>query len=227
MRPFVKLLNLNQMCYRKAFDIQMKTMLKIQKSLETGVNVDNIENTLILVEHKPVYTIGIRTKLYNDNNIEVKLKGLGADFVRTNRGGLITFHGLGQLVAYPILYLGSFNSKKSIKWYVRQIELTIIDLCQSFGINASVIDGFPGVWVNSNERKIAAIGLHASKCVTMHGLAINCNVDLKWFDHIVPCGIPDKKVTSLSNELKRDVTIDEVVPRFLDSFTYHFNCDIR
>jgi len=226
MRPLVKLLNLNQMCYRKALEIQMKTVVKVQKSLESGESVDKIENTLILVEHKPVYTIGIRTKLYNDKDFELKLKSLGADFVRTNRGGLITFHGFGQLVAYPILYLGSFNSRKSIKWYVRQIELTVIDLCESFGMKTSVIDGLPGVWVD-NERKIAAIGLHASKYVTLHGLAINCNVDLKWFDHIVPCGIPDKKVTSLSNELKREVTISEVIPCFLDTFGKNFNCHIQ
>ena len=222
MRALVKILNLNQMCYRKTFDIQMKIVKNIKNSIEC--NCKETQNTLILVEHKPVYTIGIRTQTYEDSHFQNKLKGLGADFVRTNRGGLITFHGLGQLVVYPILYLPDFEANKSIRCYVRRLESTAIDLCKLFAVKASVIEGLPGVWVNE-ERKIAAIGVHCSNFVTSHGIAINCNVDLKWFEHIVACGLPHKTVTSLSNELKADITIADVLPHFLHCFQNNFNCD--
>ncbi|XP_054154481.1 putative lipoyltransferase 2, mitochondrial isoform X2 [Oppia nitens] len=203
----------------------MQVMAKIKELLNKGIN-SVTDNTLILVEHKPVYTIGIRSKPYEDPLLERRLRTLGADFVHTNRGGLITFHGLGQLVAYPILYLPSFDLNNSIKCYVRRLESTIIDLCKEFGVKSSTMDGLPGVWV-ANDRKIAAIGIHCSQYVTCHGIAINCNVDLKWFQEIIPCGITDKTVTSLSNELKRDVNINEVMPKLLKSFQTNFNCNFQ
>lgn len=228
MNRTIKVLNLNQMAYQTVLGIQMKIMSTIKASLASEAAEDqfvgrSVANTLIVCQHFPVYTIGIRTKQYEDSGLESRLRALGAQYVITNRGGLITFHGLGQLVVYPVLYLGDFDPNKSVKRYVRRLESTVIDLCDRFGITATTIDGLPGVWVD-RQRKVAAIGIHCSNYVTTHGLAINCNVDLKWFEHIVPCGIPDKKVTSLSQELNRNISIEEVLPHFLQCFATNFNC---
>ncbi|XP_066252610.1 octanoyl-[acyl-carrier-protein]:protein N-octanoyltransferase LIPT2, mitochondrial [Euwallacea similis] len=193
--------------------------LKLQEQLSSCHNFsDSSKNVLLCLEHFPVYTIGIRTKDYGFEE-EKKLKETGADFFKTNRGGLITFHGPGQLVVYPILNLKHFTP--SMRWYVCQIERTIIDLCSKFGLNAETsID--TGVWIGNN--KICAIGIHGSRFITTHGLAFNCNTDLAWFDNIVPCGLVGKGVTSLSKELNRDISVDEVLPKFIDSFCTSFNC---
>nr|CAD7437426.1 unnamed protein product [Timema bartmani] len=176
------------------------------------------EDILILVEHNPVYTVGIRAKEYS-TDYENNLKQTGAEFYRTNRGGLVTFHGPGQLVAYPILNLKHFNP--NVRWYVSQIEKTIIRTCGRLGLAAET-SPLTGVWVG--EKKICALGLQASRFITTHGLALNCDTDLTWFSHIVPCGIEGKGVTSLSNELKRNVTIEETLPLFLLSFSELFDC---
>ncbi|KAF6206725.1 hypothetical protein GE061_017961 [Apolygus lucorum] len=173
---------------------------------------------VLMLEHPPVYTIGIRTKGYEEDD-EKKLKSLGAEFHRTNRGGLITFHGPGQLVVYPIINLQMW--KPSIKWYIDNLEETIIDLCSEFGVPAHRYPPYPGIWVG--EKKVCAIGVHASRYVTTHGIAINCNTDLKWYDHIVPCGIEGKGVTSLSEQLGEDVGVSDVVPKFLKSFNDKFS----
>ncbi|XP_076756282.1 lipoyl(octanoyl) transferase 2 [Xylocopa sonorina] len=177
-------------------------------------------NTLILLEHNPVFTVGIRDKEYTVED-EERLKNLGAEFFRTNRGGLITFHGPGQLVAYPILDLKQFKS--SIKWYVCQIEEMIIRLCAEFGIKGEKSPN-TGVWVN--DKKICAIGVHGSRYITTHGLALNCNTDLSWFNHIVPCGIKGKGVTSISQELNTNVTIQDVLPLFKNAFQDQFRCSL-
>ncbi|GIX98244.1 hypothetical protein CDAR_115791 [Caerostris darwini] len=111
-----------------------------------------------------------------------------------------------------------------MKWYVRQLENTIIDTCDRFKVKANTTSDV-GVWVE--DRKIAAIGIHGSRYVTTHGIALNCNMDLGWFSHIVPCGIEGKEVTSLSKELQRDVTVEETVPQFLHSFQKHFACNFK
>lgn len=176
---------------------------------------------LLLVEHPPVFTIGIRTKGYTLDD-EEKLKKTGAEFVRTDRGGLITFHGPGQLVAYPILNLKLF--RPSMRWYIEMLEQTVIDLCaDKYSLTASR-SADTGVWIG--DRKICAIGVHGSRFVTSHGLALNCSTDLRWFEHIVPCGIIGKGVTSLTKELDRTVPITEVIPHFIESFSKHFNCHI-
>ncbi|KZC03999.1 Putative lipoyltransferase 2, mitochondrial, partial [Dufourea novaeangliae] len=181
---------------------------------------ENTCNTLILLEHNPVYTVGIRDKNYTLQD-EERLKNLGAEFFRTNRGGLITFHGPGQLVAYPILNLKEF--KPSVKWYVCQIEKMIIRLCAEYGIYAETSPD-TGVWVK--DRKICAIGIHGSRYITTHGLALNCNTNLNWFDHIVPCGIEGKGVTSLSEELNTNVTIADVLPLLKNAFQNQFQCSL-
>lgn len=175
-------------------------------------------HALLLCQHSPVYTTGIRHKP-NPGPLLDQLRLLGADVHRANRGGLITFHGPGQLVCYPVLNLGSF--KKSVRWYVGQLEKTVISLCSRFGVEAAT-SPHTGVWVGDN--KICAIGIHCGRYVTSHGLALNCNTDLSWFGHIVPCGIEGKGVTSLSRELRRDVSVEETVPHLLDAFGEQFSC---
>lgn len=194
--------------------------LKLQKAVASIIVQGDAKykNVIIVTEHNPVYTIGIRTKNYTINE-EEKLRQLGAEFFKTNRGGLITFHGPGQLVAYPIINLKYFEP--SLRWYVCHIEKTIINLCKKYGITARTTED-TGVWVEN--RKICAIGIHASRYITTHGLALNCNVDLSWFDHIVPCGLEGKEVTSLSKELTKNVTIDETIPELIASFQDVFEC---
>lgn len=177
-------------------------------------------NTLVCIEHDPVYTIGIRDKQYTEED-EIKLRNLGAEFYKTSRGGLITFHGHGQLVAYPIIDLKQF--KPSMKWYIYQLEKLIIRLCAEFGIKGER-SPHTGVWVN--DEKICAIGVHGSRFITTHGLALNCNTDLNWFNHIVPCGIEGKQVTSISKELNANVTIQEVLPLFQNAFKDEFECSL-
>ncbi|XP_033214774.1 putative lipoyltransferase 2, mitochondrial [Belonocnema kinseyi] len=199
------------------------TGLRLQKALADqhhDQTLNSPANTLVLLEHNPVYTVGIRNKGY-DQEDEKKLKNLGAEFYKTNRGGLITFHGPGQLVAYPIINLKDFQG--GIKWYVCQIEKMIIRLCAEFGIQGKTSPD-TGVWID--DKKICAIGIHGSRYITTHGLALNCNTDLRWFDHIDPCGIQDKGVTSISKELAMDVRIDDVLPLFKNAFQDQFECSL-
>lgn len=212
----VKILPVGRMNYRTALKLQKilaTNHLKMEKSEE-------VHNTLVLVEHDPVYTVGIRNKGYTYNE-ELHLRNLGADFYRTNRGGLITYHGPGQLVAYPVINLKQF--RPSMRWYVSEIENTVIEVCKEYNIVAST-SPHTGVWVNDN--KICAIGIHGSRFITTHGLALNCSTDLTWFSHIVPCGIEGKGVTSLSKELGKEIFIEDVIPMFLFCFSKHFNCTL-
>jgi lipoyl(octanoyl) transferase len=177
-------------------------------------------------------------KTLDDNNLE-------ADFVATNRGGLITFHGPGQLVAYPILHLGDFKRSipnKSVKAYVKQLENTIIDTLATVGLkDAHTVPEYPGVWLDNGDRKIAFIGISCKRYVTMHGISINCDCDLSWFDHIVSCGIENKAITSVRQEFvthnlsgdKSNNTqcpnhgIQHIADAFCLSFAQHFDCDLR
>lgn len=233
----VRVLNLGRKGYREALEIQQRCAQKLLNSV-TSVNHGNNNsrhqhpNTLIVVEHEPVYTIGIRSGDYSKQE-EERLKSLGADFVRSNRGGLITFHGHGQLVAYPILYLGDFDPNKSVKSYVHKLESTLIKTCTSIfsekettsSLQVSTIPEYPGVWIEE-DRKIAAIGIRELQSVTMHGIALNCNTVLKWYDHIVPCGIQGKGVTSISKELGYNFTICQTLPYFFEAFRETFKCDL-
>lgn len=217
MNRLVRVINVGRLDYDKCLKIQ-------QHYLAQNLNKPD-SNTLILVEHEPVYTIGLRKQAYSDDYLE-KLKKLGAQVTKTDRGGLITFHGPGQLVAYPILNLKNFEP--SLRWYVSRLEETIIDLCQvNFNLKAYRLcsTGYTGVWCN--DAKIAAIGIYAKKLVTYHGLSLNCNVDLKWFNNIVPCGITDKSVSSLSKILDKNFGVKEAEPLFLKSFRRVFDCDIE
>ena len=217
----LKILKLNKLGYSPTLDLQKKLFTKI-KNIAIGNETcekNHSKGYLLFVEHEPVYTIGIRDKIYKDSQFQDKLRATGAEFVATNRGGLITFHGPGQLVVYPILNLADFpETKKSIKKFVCILENTVIELCKEFGIKSSSrLDSFPGVWIE-NDRKIAAIGIHCSRYVTMHGISLNCNVDLKWYENIVPCGIENKTVTSLSQELQQNITPEDVIEPFIKHF---------
>lgn len=181
-------------------------------------------NYLLSVEHPHVYTLGksgdISNLLINEKQLEEK----GASFYKINRGGDITYHGPGQMVIYPILDLDNFFT--DIHKYLRLLEEAVILVLQDFGIKAGRSEGETGVWLDVGTpfaRKICAMGVRASRWVTMHGLALNVNADLGYFDNIVPCGIKEKAVTSLNVELgKTTVDIEEVKKRFLEHFKILF-----
>lgn len=212
----VHILRAGKLDYNRALALQHKIASQLEKTKE-----DQFKNVLILTEHNPVYTIGLRSKVYSEAEAE-RLRSLGAQFYKTNRGGLITFHGPGQLIVYPILHLKHFQP--SIRWYVCHIERTVIDVCRRLGLPAHTSPD-TGVWVD--DRKICAIGLHCSRYITTHGLALNCDTDLKWFEHILPCGIEGKGVTSLSRELQRTFTVAEATKGFLHSFKATFECELN
>ena len=185
------------------------------------------ENYLLIVEHKPIYTIGksgeISNLLLDDQ--ELKLKGI--DFREINRGGDITFHGLGQIVGYPILDLDNFFT--DIGLYLRTLEEVIISTIGFFGIKGFRIDGETGVWVKdelNSLKKICAFGIKASRWVTMHGFALNVNTDLTYFDNIVPCGISDKGVTSLQEILNQKIAPKTVKEKLYENIARLFNAEL-
>ncbi|KAL3285585.1 hypothetical protein HHI36_000115 [Cryptolaemus montrouzieri] len=201
--------------------ISYESGLKLQRFLANEHLNDKVaSNTILLLEHTPVYTIGIRTAQYNESE-EKRLRDLGADFYRTNRGGLITFHGPGQLIAYPILNLKFF--KLTMKCYVASLEKSVINLCKNLNLDAYTCE-HTGVWID--DKKVCAIGVHGSRYITTHGLALNCSVDvLHWFKHIIPCGLEGKGVTSLSYELKKNYSVDEAAELFIKNFCDTFKCN--
>lgn len=169
-------------------------------------------HVLFLVEHAPVVTLGKSGDASHLLLDEASLRARGIDFFRVDRGGDITYHGPGQLVAYPILDLGRFYT--DIHRYLRDLEQAVIDLCEVHGVVTDRVSSRTGVWVvpdeRGPERKICAMGIRCSRWVTMHGLALNVTTDLTHFDVIVPCGIQDRGVTSLARETGRDLSMDEV-----------------
>ena len=172
------------------------------------------ENRLIFCEHPHVYTLGKHGK---DSNLlldEARLRQIGAELFRIDRGGDITYHGPGQLVCYPILNLEDYHL--GLKDYICLLEEAVIRVCASYGVEAGRVKGATGVWLDigmPQERKICAIGVRSSHFVTMHGLALNVNTDLRYFSYIHPCGFTDKGVTSLSRELGRPLAMEEVTAR--------------
>ncbi len=161
-------------------------------------------DTVLLLEHPATYTAGKRTEPH-----ERPADSGGAPVIEVDRGGKITFHGPGQLVAYPIVRL---PEHVLVVDFVRRLEEAMIATCADLGVETARIPGRSGVWLRDPERKIGAIGLRVSRGVTMHGIALNCDVDLGWYDRFVPCGIADAGVTTLSHELGRDVPVAEVLP---------------
>ena len=176
----------------------------LHQDVVTGARLD----TVWLLEHPAVFTAGKRTAP-GDRPVDPG----GAPVIDVDRGGMITFHGPGQLVGYPIVRL---PDHVKVVDYVRRVEEALIGVCLDLGLETARVPGRSGVWLRADatrpERKVAALGIRVSQGVTMHGFALNCDVDLSWYDRFVPCGIADAGVTSLSAELGRDVTVAEVLP---------------
>ena len=183
---------------------------ELQREIHASVVAGERCDTVLLLEHQSVYTAGRRTEPF-ERPFD------GTPVVDVDRGGKITWHGPGQIVGYPIIKL---IGRLDVIAHVRRIEQMLIAVCADLGVPTSQIKGRSGVWVAADERgpdrKIAAIGVRVAEGVTMHGFALNCNCDMTWFDRIVPCGIKDAEVTSLSLELGRDVNVLEVLP-FLEA----------
>ncbi len=174
-------------------------------------------NYLLLCEHPPVFTLGKSGDPKNLLASPDQLASAGATYVHTNRGGDITFHGPGQLVVYPIIDLENFFT--DISRYMRTLEEAVIRTLQTFRITGTRVPGLTGVWISDTggDRKICAMGVKTSRWVTMHGLALNVNVDLRFFDMMVPCGISDKDVTSIKKERGDSVSMEEVKARLVDN----------
>lgn len=188
--------------YRTAWDYQ--------REIHADVVAGNRESTLILIEHSDVFTAGKRTQ-------PTDLPWDGSEVIEVDRGGRITWHGPGQLVGYPIVRL---PNPVDVMDYVHKLEQAIMDVCKIYGIETKRVDDRTGVWVPADEkgpeRKIAAIGVRIAKGVTMHGFALNCNCDLNAYSRIVPCGISDAGVTSLSQETGREISINRVKEQVVD-----------
>ena len=199
--------DLGLMSYQKVLDIQKEAQVRRLKS--------EIKDTIILVEHDPVYTFG---KNANEDHL-LQNRDESVDVYKTERGGDITFHGPGQLVCYPIIDLS--NYQKSVTWYMRTLEQITIDVLEQFNIIAKRIQGLTGVWVG--DEKIAAQGVRISRWVTMHGFALNVNPDLKFYDGIIPCGIFDHGVTSMEELLGETQQIDLVKDKVVEVFCQYFN----
>lgn len=184
--------------------VDYEKALQIQRTLHSEIADGLRPNTLMLLEHSSVFTAGRRT-LDNERPTD------GTPVIDVDRGGKITWHGPGQIVGYPIIRLAN---RLDVVGFVREIETALIAVCNEFGIDAQRYCERSGVWLRDEkgDRKIAAIGIRFAKGVTMHGFALNVNPDLSWFDRIIPCGIADAGVTSMTKELNREITIDEVVP---------------
>jgi lipoyl(octanoyl) transferase len=184
--------------------VEYLTALDLQREIHSEVAAGVRTNSLLLLEHPSTYTAGKRT------STEEKPTD-GTPVIDVDRGGKITWHGPGQLVGYPIIKLANPHE---LVGFVREVEAALIDVCSHFGIAASRISGRSGVWIQDarGNRKIAAIGIRVASGVTMHGFALNVNPDLSHFSRIIPCGISDAEVTSLSKELGRDIDIIELLP---------------
>jgi lipoyl(octanoyl) transferase len=245
--------DLRQMNYKDAWDYQ-ETLLQQNVKIKSGVRsrefvVDEIDvstpkdgkhsvhtlnselttqNYLLFVEHPPVFTLG---KSGNINNVllsEERLNEKGIEFFKTNRGGDITFHGPQQIVGYPILDLEKFDT--DIGHYLRNLEQVIILTLADYSIKAGRSKGETGVWIDpeikGRERKICAIGVRCSRWITMHGFAFNVNTDLSYFNHIIPCGIQNKQVTSLQKELGRQINIEETKEKVKQNFEKVFDVEL-
>jgi lipoyl(octanoyl) transferase len=195
-----------------------------QKALVQARQAGEIDDTLLFVEHPPVITLGVKTR-GNFANIRADAAALAARGVEvhdTGRGGDVTFHGPGQLVGYPIIDLKP--DRQDVHRYVRDLEEVLIRTAADFGLEAGRIQGYSGAWVG--DRKLAAIGVRISRWVTSHGFALNVTTDLAGFDLIVPCGITDRGVTSLSALLGREVPMPEVAAAVVTHFAAVFDRDI-
>jgi lipoyl(octanoyl) transferase len=180
--------------------------LDLQKALQAKRIAGEVDDTVLILEHPPVLTMGRAAKAAHVLASEKLLSARGISVHDVGRGGDVTYHGPGQLVAYPIIALE--GARRDVRKYVWSLEEAMIRTCRDFGVSAQRIQGLNGAWVE--DRKIGAVGVRISRWVTMHGLALNANSDLTHFDLIVPCGIQDRAVTSLSAELGKTVPANDI-----------------
>ena len=231
MKPRVSCHFLEKVDYQKAWDFQEKLFQEgVQRKIDNrnGVGKETPENHLIFCEHPHVYTLGKSGEkehlLLNQNELEQK----NASFYHINRGGDITYHGPGQLVIYPIFDLEQFFT--DIHKYMRYLEEAVIRTLARFEVVGERSDGFTGVWLEPRThkaRKICAMGVKSSRWMTMHGIGFNICTDLSYFNHIIPCGIQNKDVTSLEKEINRSVKVEEVIPIILDELQQLFDFEIK
>ena len=199
----------------------------LQKRIVAARKLGLIDDVLIFCEHPHVITQGRNGKREHLLVSESVLRQKGVEFFETSRGGDVTYHGPGQIVAYPILNLGAI--RRDVVWYVRQLEEAMIRATAEFGIAAGREAGKTGVWVGEGKtsEKLAAIGVHISRWITSHGLAYNVSTDLRNFDLIVPCGIADRKATSLEKLLGRSVKVEEVKPKLAAHLAEVFGLELQ
>lgn len=233
MKNQVLVQDLGDIEYGNAWDYQEYLMkkgldIKSQKFTEPNKELPKIKHYLLLCEHPHVYTLGksgvIENLLIDQENREK----LGVSFYKTNRGGDITYHGPGQIVAYPILDLEQYET--DLNKYMRNLEEVIIQTIAAFGIVGERSKGETGVWLDAEDplkaRKICAMGVKSSRWITMHGLALNVNTEMQFFNNIVPCGIVDKSVTSMEQELGGKIDFEEVKKVFYQSFEKVFHSEL-
>ncbi len=218
--------------YKQAWDFQ-EELLKKNVAIKSSGNLSDVIGTtkhyLLFCEHPPVYTLG---KSGSENNIlisEDEMEKQHIQYFKTNRGGDITFHGLQQIVGYPIFDLEKFYT--DIGRYLRELEAVIIMTLADYGINGERSKGETGVWIEpgvlGRERKICAMGVRCSRWITMHGFALNVNTDLSYFNNISPCGIQNKQVTSIQKELNSFVDFAEVKEKIKHNFEKVFNVEMK
>ena len=227
----IQLIELGLKSYQEALAVQEKLFnqtIAIKRANRKQQQQTPTENYLLWVEHTPVITLGKSGKSEHLLLDENQLKKKGIEYYPTNRGGDITFHGPGQLVGYPILDLDNFFT--DIHKYLRFLEEAIILTLEEYGLKGARSDGETGVWLDVGTpfaRKICAMGVKASRWVTMHGFALNINTDLSYFEYIVPCGIQGKAVTSLEKELGRNVPFEEVKTKLKVHFAHLFEAEMQ
>ena len=220
--------DLGLISYADALSLQEELFnanLDAKKSTGNG----QTNHTLLFCEHKHVYTLG---KSGHENNLLINdkfLKSIDAEYYKSNRGGDITYHGPGQIVGYPIFDLEKFDMLA--RKYIFNLEQVIIDTLKEYNIDGHRLDGATGVWLDIDKptkiRKICAMGVKISKWVSMHGFAFNINTNLDYFKHINPCGFTNKGVTSLQNELNREIDLDELKEKLRNNFSNIFNLEIQ
>ncbi len=230
-KPVVKVQDLGLIDYKQAWDFQEELLKKaVDLKISNRKNETNFipEQHLLFCEHPHVYTLGKSGAQENLLLDEAHLHEIDAQFYKINRGGDITYHGPGQLVMYPILDLEQFFT--DIHKYMRYLEEAVIKTLAHFQITATRYDGLTGVWIDAETpraRKICAMGVKCSRWITMHGIALNVHPDLGYFGNIVPCGIQDKAVTSMAQELGRQIAIHEVQEVLLKEMSAVFNFSIE
>lgn len=219
--------DLGYQSYRSVWDYQ-EVLLQQNTQLKAQGQAASTRHHLLFVEHPPVYTLGKSGKISNLLWTEEERKQRNIEFFHINRGGDITFHGPGQVVGYPIVDLEKM--KPDLGWYLRSLEEVIILTLADYGISGGRSKGETGVWLDADipgkERKICALGIKCSRWITMHGFAFNVNTDIQYFDGIVPCGIENKKVTSLQKELAAVISLAEVKELLKKHFEQVFGCKL-